>query len=574
MTSPLFIYLWSNKMKVFLFLMSISLSVHAGLSFNQISMPTQNVNNPQVVNDRLVYQDENNFLWFNDGTVNGSVQALSNGQKIVASDLVKLDNTVLFVNRSDNSTLWQTDGVNASKFSDIQASYMHTRLSNVVAVKLSGSGNFATTDGVDVNTYDIQPLTLMSLVPSVCVFDSDNLVFWAKDPVLSFTGLYLYKSSQITQLEYDSEPIEADTLEFVLQSGDSCYYRHFDYANNIATHYKIDLQGSVSIIENPENRYFDEFFVFNNQLYLFLKGGFGGLGGLYTLSGDSHIPEEFILSSTAQGIEMTSSWVTDDYLYLYYRSPCVYKKCTPVPPNPFQLHVFNKSMQLVNIINDYRLSSFSVYGTEDKDFVVFRKSDRFAWGALIDELIEINEGVASSSSVKDAMVDINSVIGGGQQNYYAYGENRITGNKGIYKVSEQPIISSQLTGLWVSEQWQSQGLSIHTGTRADSSQYIFVSFYIYRDGQPFWLAGSAELNTGAPSQTLNLAEFKGRSFLSNDPSQDFEQISFGTITIQPQSCDSIGISIQINPVNEQSIPRQLDMDRIINTEFSNVCSDD
>ena len=559
-------------MKTFIFLITLSLSVHAGLSFNQISISTQVINNPLVFSDRLVYLDEGNYLWFNDGTLNGSIQVMLEGEKIKVKDLIKTPNGILFINKSDNNTLWKTDGIEITKVSDAQLSLMGDNFSNVVTSSLIDSGNFLTIEGDTVEIYDIQPLTLnfdanSGLVPSVCAIDSENLIFRAIESESSFTGMYLYQSSQITPLEYNSQPLDANTLEFVVQFGNSCYYRHFDYNNSLVTHYKIDSQGNVSIIENLENQNFDDYFVFNNQLYLLLKGGFG-LGELYTLSEGSNIPEEFILSSTAQGIDVTSSWVTDDFLYLYYQSPCVYSKCTPVPPNPFQLLVFNKSMELVNTIKDNRLSNFLLFEADDKDFIVYKQGELY-YNNESDELIKVENGIESTDSVKDGVIDIINVIGGNQDNYYVYATNRTSGKNAIYKVSDQAVVSKQLTGLWVSDQWQSQGLSIHTGTRADSSQYIFVSFYIYRDGQPFWLAGSDELNTGQSSQTINLAEYKGQSFLANDPNQDFEQIDFGAMTIEPQSCN--GIKVTINPNNEDSTV--LDMSRIINTEFANVCAD-
>lgn len=559
-------------MKYLLSLIILSFSVHAGLSFNQISMSTQVINNPLVVNDRLVFLDEGNYLWFNDGTLNGSIQVMLEGEKIKVKDLIETPNGILFINKSDNNTLWKTDGFEITKVSDTQLSLMGDNFSNVVTSSLMNSGNFLITDGETVDLYDIQPLTLnfdanSGLVPSVCVIDSDNLIFRAIDSVSSFTGMYLYQSSQVIPLQYDSQPLDANTVDFVVQFGNSCYYRQYDYTNNLATHYKIDIQGNVSVIESPENRYFDDYFVFNNQLYLFLKGGFG-LGKLYTLSEGSNNPEEFITNSVPQGIEVTSSRVTDDFLYLYYQSPCVYSKCTPIPPNPFQLLVFDQSMELVNTINDNRLSNFSLFEADDKDFIVYKQGAGY-FNNKSDELIKVENGIESTDSVKDGVTDIINVIGGSQDNYYVYATNRSTGKNVIYKISEQAVISNQLTGLWVSDQWQSQGLSIHTGTRNDASQYIFLSFYIYRDGQPFWLAGSDELNTGMPSQTINLAEYKGQSFLSNDPNQDFEQINFGTMTLTPMGCNQL--QVQISPVNEPSI--QLEMDRIVNTEFSNICAD-
>lgn len=545
----------------------LSLPTHAGLNFNQISNQVDNVLNPFVINDKLIYQDDNEILWISNGISNSSYKPTSNGLNIKARNLLKTDDSVIFINQADNNTLWFFDGENMSQLSGIPLSHLSSSLSNVAAAKLRDSGNFVITDGNDVNYYEIIPLTLnidneASLVPSVCAFDNDNLIFKAIDlkPMGSSTNLYSYQSGVIAPIQFDTEEVNGNSIEFVLQSGGYCYYRYFDYGNNKAQHYKIDIQGNVSTINNPDSGYFDEFFVYNDQVLLF-ENGFSSRKQLYTLSDDSVTPEEFLSSDEPQGVFANSFWSTKNYLYLYGHFNCEIKKCSPPPPNPHRLMVYDKSFNLVNTILDSNLQDFFLESADDKDFLIFRKG--------VDELVSLNQGLVVTS-VKDALVDIHKVIGESQQNYYVYGMNRLTEKQGIYKVSVQAVISQQLAGLWVAEGLQSQGLSIHSGTRPNGSTYLFISLYIYRDGNPFWLAGNTELNTGQTEQTIDLAEYKGQSFLSNNPIQNFEQIPFGNITIKPQNCDSI--AVQINSLNSEVI--ELIMQRVVDISHTSVCKDE
>jgi len=556
-------------MKYLLIFLTLSLPVHAGLNFNLISNEVENILNPFLVGDKLVYQDDNGLLWFNNGSSNSAYKAMVNGQNIKASNLLKTDNSVIFVNQTDGNTLWFTDGEEIGQLSDIPLAQMSGSASNVIAAKLKDSGNFITTDGTEVNFYDIQPRSLnineeISILPSVCAFDKDNLIFKAVDtnPTNPQTNLYSFQSGTISQIQFESEELNGNSLEFALQSGEYCFYRYFDYQKNIATHYKIDAQGNIFSINNPEFGFFDDYFVFNNQVLLFLNGvsGISGSKGLFTLSEDSVIPE-ILLSNDQQVLTANSFWSTENFLYLYNQIVCINRKCSPQPPNPYSLMVVDKSFNLVNTIVNARLQNFVLDSADDKDFLIFRTE--------IDELINLNQGEIVNS-VKDPLVNIENVIGGNEQNYYVYGSSRVSNKFGIYKVSEQAVISKYLSGLWVSEELQSQGLSIHSGTRPDGSTYIFVSFYIYRDGLPFWLAGNTELRTGETMQTIDLAEYKGQSFLSNGQAQDFEQIPFGNMTIQTKNCDSI--DVKINPISSEVI--ELSMNRIVDITNSNACSDE
>ncbi|MCF6318118.1 MAG: hypothetical protein L3J83_02400 [Proteobacteria bacterium] len=549
--------------------MSISLSVHAGLSFNQINNPNRGLINPTYINGKIVYLDASKKLWVNQGSLMSDTRFLVNSLPVQARDLTKADDSVLFINELDGNTLWSTDGTDLNQVSTLSYSSIRKNNANVITGNLQDSGNFVVIEGDNVLTYDIQPLTLLRdgfnpISPSVCFFDENKLIFQAYDELSASPQFYFYNSGSVSTLGFEV------ALDFVVSHDNQCFYRRYAQGQSKAFHVKVDDTGTVMNITNPEGAgYFDDFFVFNNERLLFLKDENGTRGlDIYSLSSDSLLPEiKFTINepvNTGSSFNVTSYWATKDYLYIYSFTGCTFKslvKCTPAPPDPNKLYVYDTSFNLVNKIIDSSLQNFLLKSIDGKDFLIT--------SSVFDSLVELKEGeiAASVSSFNTNIID---VIGGENGEHFVFARDKITNKNGLFKASEQPTISSQLTGLWVSDQWQSQGLSIHTGTRADSSQYIFVSFYIYRDGQPFWLAGSDELNTGTSSQTINLAEYKGQSFLANDPNQDFEQISFGTITIQPQSCD--GISVQINPVNEQ--PIQLDMDRIINTGFSNVCSDD
>ena len=117
--------------------------------------------------------------------------------------------------------------------------------------------------------------------------------------------------------------------------------------------------------------------------------------------------------------------------------------------------------------------------------------------------------------------------------------------------------------------YKNQGLSIHTGVRQNGSQYIFVSFYIYKDGLPFWVAGNIDYLNGQSDVTVDLFEYEGSSFVTTENGLDDLQLSFGNLTITPIECNQIEVDILIN--NEQ--PLTLLMNRLTNNAKDGMCVD-
>jgi len=162
---------------------------------------------------------------------------------------------------------------------------------------------------------------------------------------------------------------------------------------------------------------------------------------------------------------------------------------------------------------------------------------------MIDK-IGIIDNIEATEPIQLADIKILRIISDESKVYVFGSDYKNEGKIGLYVVSEQMLISRKLTGLWVSPDWQSQGLSIHTGKRQDVSEYIFVSFYMYRDGNPFWVAGSHDIDSGTNSIEIDLFEFIGSSFLPNDSNYEYQRDTFGKIIIEPTSCNNMNVRIE------------------------------
>ena len=545
-------------------LILVSSSVMAGLNINRVSQESFSYFSSVIIDGKVMYTNDDNELWINTGSLNSEFKPQINGNTIHAGKLVKVNDFVVFINRDDGNRIWRTDGQIFNLLTVDSYDYLETSQSGDVVARRQDTGSFITIDNSAVDQFNTQQLLLSTEFSApVCKFDNQHAIFSARVSEVNDPTLYLYQNGNIIPLVFDeSLSIDQKRLELEIKHGDYCYYKYNDYAQLKVHQFKIDASGIVSMLEVPEQGNFNDLKVFNNQLLMLLKPFYGGGNEkIYTLDNDSTTPQELFDVADNQFYYAHSYWVSDDYLYVLVRALCKNDKCTPSFPNPYSLNVYDKSLHLVNTIVDARLTEFSLESADDKNFLLLK-------GGQVNEILELSQGTIVSR-VKDVEVDFLDFIGGIHGDYFVRGINRLSHKGSIYKASNKAVVSKALSGLWVSDQWQSQGLSIQIGKRANDSYYFFVSFYLYRDGEPFWIAGTTDLNAGASEETLTLYEYKGQSFLSNNTDQTNQRIEFGTMSLKPQSCNLM--KVDINPLSFDSV--SLDMKRLVDTSFENVCVD-
>ena len=172
-------------MKLFILLLTLSIqSVYATFSLNSLNIPLDE-DNPSAlaINGKLFYLDENRQVWINHSSTLSSTKIMIDGQAVLAKTPVLTENYVLFINQSDNDTLWRTDGEQFERLSDLQLNRLSRYQSSIVNAQIKESDDFITTDGESVNRYEIFPLTQtidsnVSLASAyVCQFDENNLIF-------------------------------------------------------------------------------------------------------------------------------------------------------------------------------------------------------------------------------------------------------------------------------------------------------------------------------------------------------------------------------------------------------------
>ena len=393
---------------------------------------------------------------------------------------------------------------------------------------------------------------------TLCVYDDNNFSFYGRESG-GDNKFYHYNNSNLEEVINDD--IDFNSIGYRLIHKGSCLYKSTsnDPSNGIYNGYfKSNASGEIEIISNPDiNRNeltWEKAFTFNDKLYFF-EPSVVNFYFLYELGENSTEPEivvEIDKCTSCYNVEIT---VTSDYLFFD----------TNIFTNVISNNNFRTTFVLDKQLNDitsYIGSEVSPqFASQDNEPVLLYQED-------ISKVVITDSGLIAAT-LKSPFTNFTNVIGDGGQ-VFLFGNNRENKNKlALYKVSNQLAISNQLDGLWINDDYKSQGLSIHTGVRSDNSQYIFVSFYIYRDGLPFWIAGSVDYSNGLSEISVDLFEYEGSSFVTSNNDLDDLTISFGSMTIRPTGCNNIVVDISLN--NEQ--PLILPMDRLTNNTKEDMCID-
>ena len=149
--------------------------------------------------------------------------------------------------------------------------------------------------------------------------------------------------------------------------------------------------------------------------------------------------------------------------------------------------LFDENFNLSRItehFSDQNPPPTTVVETDDQDLVINRSQNSLARGYV--DFVESNKVLKLQRKSIVGIVKTDSDI---LALIFDFAAIRTS----LYKLIEKPRVSKNLQGLWVNDALKNQGLSLSVGKRRDGSEYVFASLHVFKDGQPFWLAGSQDL---------------------------------------------------------------------------------
>lgn len=102
-------------------------------------------------------------------------------------------------------------------------------------------------------------------------------------------------------------------------------------------------------------------------------------------------------------------------------------------------------------------------------------------------------------------------------------------------------ISGRFSGSWFNANRAGEGFVLEIGGPANNRSFI-ASWYTYRNGQQFWLFGSAALAAGATRITVPMIQTRGANFGSAFNAADVVVESWGTVSFSFTGCSALTAS--------------------------------
>ncbi|WP_154224273.1 hypothetical protein [Marinicella rhabdoformis] len=201
--------------------------------------------------------------------------------------------------------------------------------------------------------------------------------------------------------------------------------------------------------------------------------------------------------------------------------------------------------------------------------VVANQNQANQWRAFYPNLFTIINDDLSFSQYKDNRdYDlINVGLDAYQEHIMITAVDVNKGSLGYYALEDKPQINSAINGAWFDPEMANQGLALNKGIRHDGSEYVFVTAYLFENGKPLWLAGTAEVTASTDELTVALFRFNGLNML--EPSdQQAEHEFVGNMTLSLSDCNTIDVEW----VDSQQT-HELTMFRADNVMYKNWCQD-
>jgi hypothetical protein len=515
-----------------------------------------------IVNGNLIFGDSNVNILATDGTLSNTRDISGDNEvRYIFGGETIYNNNSAFFNFADYM-LWQTDGLSVNKIKDVEIDLNFVSQDDDIYVKTRYWDKLLIISEDATQEINISQFDDIGDLDTLCRFDDNHFITISEDRFL-----YSRSVSAINQIElheFDNEQWFR-YLKFAFKFEGNCYYSYNEDRNEFypsKTYFKVksDLEiKRISTTTDDTTRYFwENAFVFNNTVY-FSRSGFG----LYSLENNSHEPQIVEEFAAIIGSFSTLISVVQGKHFLY--AEILNTLGGGRPEDRTKLTILDKDFNVLDSINAYKFSG-QIAVSGNKEF--------FHLNSDVDQLGIVNEN-GKVTLLSAPHIDISKVVSD-DVNTFIFAHDTSANYEflnsykmSLYRYSDKPLISKQLTGLWTSPDWQGQGLTIHTGKRPDNTEYLFVSFLIYRDGEAFWLAGSAEIDLGQAQVTIDLSEFKGASFLPNQTNSQVEQILFGTLTINPTGCNQIDTTVKL--LNNDEI--DITMTRVLDTTHDKICVD-
>ena len=557
-----------NQTQKYFLLILICFSLHVqSKTLNPVVIENQaqqfGKSRPVVLNDQLVYElvvNGGSELWkYNPITQKNErfyrVPVPENPSSFQNLGLVAFQEAVYFSQQSQNSQnfeLWKTDltAGGTAMVSDQVPSFSQSKIVNGVLIFSSNNILFRRYYGIEGDQVVEYPLLSSSSISTFqgCVFDIGNVVLADASRIQQFVNGTIIDHT----LNFPEQfVVRRDTI---WQDQNNCYLTAFNNNEAFIEVIKITKDGQISFITETHGLESLNYTARVGDSVLGIEAGFPNLvihklsPSLDAIEGSFTFDSLFALSDFR---------VTKNFL--------VVKTTTPtISPAIQAVTYFNKNLDIIEGIGgDARFEPLpQSYPTSNSEIILMDKN--FPLPGYNFSFVE--DDADTAKKIRATQIEVESIISNNRSDQaYTIGVDRGTNKRKIYAVDAQPNIGDQVNGIWIDPTLQGQGLSITKSVRADGTEYLFLTLNTFRDGELFWLAGSADILPSQRSVDVALLEFNGLDLFQKDAAPN--QSQFGTINLQFSSCNTL-----IATVRSAEGVFTLNLARIDDATFAEFCA--
>jgi choice-of-anchor B domain-containing protein len=117
--------------------------------------------------------------------------------------------------------------------------------------------------------------------------------------------------------------------------------------------------------------------------------------------------------------------------------------------------------------------------------------------------------------------------------------------------AESAPLNGKISGLWTSEGFNDQGIALVVGENS-VGPFIFFAWFLYLDGEPFWLAGNVNFEYGVDELMIPTQRLSGLEFVTQGDDIANRQ-DIGNLNVHVHNCNELHVSYDFEDLGSDEL---------------------
>ncbi len=522
---------------------------------------------PLLFNNHIIFiteKDNDYSLWTYDLADNSYSALQTFDQFNPSQELHIIGGYFYFRDGNEPSRIWRSDGTSGGTkpvpgLITFKGGHLQPQ-NNLLFAQWGGEDTNTDIVGFDGDNYRNYGVEHHPNEQAVCAFSLNDVIIPSTN-VFAGDEQHLVRYTGQNSIDYTTDLPEGFRIHEndVWQFGNACFYF---ITGQASSQYFYDIW---VIPESGDTFFLGERLGFSgiSEVIRFKNSYFAsgsdseGVNQLIKLSPDltqieKHVyPEDYLLYETLT--------VSQDYLIAHERSG------GNVSPPVWTTKYYDENLNLIAGLGGHFKNVPKIYPTAVGETIYYGDYDIYTGlrqYIIATDIDNIENGLVIKGQALEHVITHKS-----NEETYTLMRDQTSGIYAIHHLQQRPNMGSLSVGNWYNPDYQNQGMSIVEGLRDDGSRYLFVTLYLFRDGQPLWLAGTSNINYPQPTLDIELGEYSGLGLWQADTPAQVEK--FADMTLSMDSCHQMMMNLETLDGQTFNIALQ----RMVNNDINQFCKD-